>query len=96
MGALGAGAAAWDYAQTEIAARGWEGTQNPVWTWEVRCWKDSGRENVGSIPSVEKLLREDSLQPVHPDPCPELPIERGPNEDGVGSWVPEQKHRRRR
>jgi three-Cys-motif partner protein len=33
------------------------------------------------------------LQPVHPDPCPELLVERGPNDDGVGSWVPEQKHR---
>jgi three-Cys-motif partner protein len=33
------------------------------------------------------------LQPSHPDLCPELAIERGPNGDGVGSWVPEQKHR---
>lgn len=29
---------------------------------------------------------------IHPDPCPELPIERGPSNEGVGSWVPEQKH----
>lgn len=28
-----------------------------------------------------------------PDPHPHLPIERGPDERGVGPWVPEQKHR---
>ena len=27
------------------------------------------------------------------DPCPDLPIERGPRDEGVGSWVPEEKHR---
>ena len=27
------------------------------------------------------------------DPCPQLLIERGPEGKGVGSWVPEQKHR---
>jgi three-Cys-motif partner protein len=32
-------------------------------------------------------------QVVHPDPCPELVVERGPRNEGVGSWVPEQKHR---
>lgn len=30
---------------------------------------------------------------IYPDPCPELVIERGPKDEGVGSWVPEQKHR---
>lgn len=33
------------------------------------------------------------MQHVHPDPCPNLVIERGPHNEGVGSWVPEQKHR---
>ncbi len=27
------------------------------------------------------------------DPLPELPIELGPNEEGVGIWVPTEKHR---
>lgn len=27
------------------------------------------------------------------DPCPDLPIERGPDDNGVGSWVPGDKHR---
>jgi three-Cys-motif partner protein len=31
--------------------------------------------------------------PIHPDPCPTLIVERGPEDKGVGSWVPEQKHR---
>lgn len=26
------------------------------------------------------------------DPCPDLPIERGPHERGVGRWVPQDKH----
>jgi three-Cys-motif partner protein len=30
---------------------------------------------------------------VTDDPCPHLVIERGPQGKGVGSWVPEQKHR---
>lgn len=30
---------------------------------------------------------------VYPDPCPTLVVERGPNNNGVGSWVPAQKHR---
>jgi three-Cys-motif partner protein len=29
----------------------------------------------------------------YPDPHPELPIERGPEEEGVGKWVPAEKHR---
>jgi three-Cys-motif partner protein len=32
-------------------------------------------------------------QIIHPDPCPNLVVERGPKNEGVGSWVPEQKHR---
>ena len=27
------------------------------------------------------------------DPCPDLPVERGPEQKGVGRWVPEHKHR---
>lgn len=30
---------------------------------------------------------------VLPDPCPELLVERGPHGRGVGSWVPQDKHR---
>ncbi|MBL8288250.1 MAG: three-Cys-motif partner protein TcmP [Rubrivivax sp.] len=30
---------------------------------------------------------------LQPDPCPELPVERGPRGKGVGSWVHERKHR---
>jgi three-Cys-motif partner protein len=30
---------------------------------------------------------------VAPDPCPTLVVERGPDEKGVGSWVPHEKHR---
>ena len=33
------------------------------------------------------------MQHIHPDPCPTLIVERGPHDEGVGSWVPEQKHR---
>jgi three-Cys-motif partner protein len=33
------------------------------------------------------------VQLVHPDPCPELIVERGPHDEGVGAWVPENKHR---
>lgn len=29
---------------------------------------------------------------IHPDPCPDLIIEKGPINKGVGRWVPEQKH----
>ncbi len=31
--------------------------------------------------------------PVYPDPCPNLLVERGPENKGVGSWVPNDKHR---
>jgi len=30
---------------------------------------------------------------IHPDPCPTLIVERGPEDKGVGSWVVEHKHR---
>jgi three-Cys-motif partner protein len=30
--------------------------------------------------------------PVHPDPCPELEVELGPDNKGVGWWVPQVKH----
>lgn len=29
---------------------------------------------------------------IEPDPLPDLPVELGPNGEGVGRWVPEQKH----
>src|SRR6185437_13931311 len=31
--------------------------------------------------------------PIPPDPHPALPVERGPKDEGVGVWVPEEKHR---
>lgn len=31
--------------------------------------------------------------PIPPDSAPFLPVERGPKEEGVGKWVPEEKHR---
>lgn len=30
---------------------------------------------------------------VQPDPCPDLVVERGPDDTGVGPWVPADKHR---
>lgn len=36
-----------------------------------------------------RIKRDD----VQPDPCPQLIVERGPREDGVGYWVPSDKHR---
>ena len=29
---------------------------------------------------------------VEADPCPELPVEKGPKDEGVGKWVPDEKH----
>lgn len=31
--------------------------------------------------------------PIASDPCPALIVERGPDEKGVGGWVPREKHR---
>lgn len=31
--------------------------------------------------------------PIGPDPCPGLTVERGPDDKGVGAWVPGEKHR---
>lgn len=30
---------------------------------------------------------------IRPDPCPDLLVERGTENDGVGDWVPKDKHR---
>lgn len=30
--------------------------------------------------------------PVEPDPCPDLLVELGPKNEGVGKWVPDEKH----
>jgi three-Cys-motif partner protein len=30
---------------------------------------------------------------IQPDPCPEMVVERGPDNKGVGRWVPDQKHK---
>lgn len=40
------------------------------------------------------MTRSNVQQPiVAPDSCPDLLVERGPSEEGVGSWVPQEKHR---
>src|SRR5712671_3942588 len=31
--------------------------------------------------------------PIYPDPCPNMPVERGPSDAGVGAWVPARKHK---
>lgn len=36
--------------------------------------------------------RSTFVLPVHPDPCPDLAVERGPSDEGVGWWVPQVKH----
>ena len=36
--------------------------------------------------------RSTFVLPIHEDPCPDLVIERGPSNMGVGSWVPQFKH----
>jgi three-Cys-motif partner protein len=36
--------------------------------------------------------RTDFVLPVHPDSYPDLTVERGPSEEGVGWWVPQLKH----
>lgn len=30
--------------------------------------------------------------PIELDPCPDLPVEKGPKDEGVGKWVPDEKH----
>lgn len=39
------------------------------------------------------MSRSTSLPSITPDPLPELLVERGPKGKGVGSWVPQDKHR---
>ena len=38
------------------------------------------------------MPRQPFVLPIDPDPCPELLIERGPKNEGVGKWVPDEKH----
>jgi len=38
------------------------------------------------------IKRPPFVLPVHADPCAELPVERGPSNEGVGWWVPQVKH----
>jgi three-Cys-motif partner protein len=33
------------------------------------------------------------MLPIEPDSHPDLPVERGPKNKGVGTWVPQDKHR---
>ena len=37
-------------------------------------------------------MKGTSVSAIYPDPYPELPVERGPEGNGVGSWVPNEKH----
>jgi three-Cys-motif partner protein len=39
------------------------------------------------------MPKQQSDPQILPDPCPDLLLERGPNDKGVGSWVPRQKHK---
>jgi three-Cys-motif partner protein len=39
------------------------------------------------------MIRRASSDSLAPDPRPELIVERGPNDNGVGTWVPFEKHR---
>lgn len=41
----------------------------------------------------KKQLNADKSDDVYPDPHPEQPIELGPRGQGVGRWVPDEKHR---
>lgn len=38
------------------------------------------------------MRKKTFVLPIDPDPCPELLVDEGPDGDGVGSWVPTQKH----
>lgn len=39
------------------------------------------------------MSRQSVVLAPEPDPCPDLVVERGPKEKGVGAWVPHDKHR---
>ena len=39
------------------------------------------------------MRRRQEKRHGHADPCPSLEVERGPGDNGVGSWVPFEKHR---
>lgn len=39
------------------------------------------------------MKNPDAALTIHADPCPELLVETGPEGRGVGSWVPQDKHR---
>ncbi|PWT83044.1 MAG: hypothetical protein C5B58_07175 [Acidobacteria bacterium] len=43
--------------------------------------------------SNKSVKRIPVCQAIPPDPCPTLPVERGPKGKGVGAWVPNEKHR---
>ena len=38
------------------------------------------------------MARPPFVLPIEPDPCPDLFVERGPKDEGVGRWVPNEKH----
>lgn len=39
------------------------------------------------------MSRQSLVLEPQPDPCPDLVVERGPKDKGVGAWVPQDKHR---
>lgn len=53
-------------------------------------WMNEPPAPLAKEPSVSK--RQPFELPIHPDPLPTLVVERGPNDQGVGWWVPEVKH----
>lgn len=38
------------------------------------------------------MARSSFVLPIEPDPCPGLVVEKGPKDEGVGNWIPEEKH----
>ena len=51
-------------------------------------------DNGGTLtnPTEQAMARSRFVLPVEPDPCEGLVVERGPRDDGVGRWVPDEKH----
>lgn len=45
-----------------------------------------------TIPQGGAMARSRFVLPIEADPCPGLVVERGPRGEGVGRWVPDEKH----
>lgn len=60
--------------------------------WSSNCRERRNLNLVLSVTVSVQMASKRFVLPVRPDPCPGLPIEKGVKGDGVGRWVPEQKH----